>query len=76
VSVVAFSRYQLGNVPEALRLLAHEIETGEVDAEYAVVAMQLKNGYGDYRVFGPDPFSRALAVGVLTFAVHSIVDHR
>lgn len=62
-TVTKFPLYNLYNIPEALRKLADEIESGEVDAVRVVVVIEPEVGL-DYRVFGSEPFTFAHASGL------------
>ncbi len=66
-SVSAFPKYQLTNIPQALRLLAEKVETGELDARHMVVVIQGLDGSIDYKAFGDD-FTKPHAVGLLELA--------
>lgn len=75
--VVPFRNYKLHDIPEALRLLAHQIETGTTKCRHVVVVMQVEgdapgDAVCDYRAFGVD-FSRAHAVGLLAYAQREIM---
>lgn len=74
MTVAAFTRYKLHDVPEALRLLAHEIETGEVSCVRCMVVLE-PDGFGvDYRAFGAEPFTLAHAVGLLEWAKGNVIE--
>lgn len=73
--VTTFCCYNLGNIPEALRLLAHQIELKQVSAVRCVVILEPEEGTlptMDYKAFGED-FSRAHAAGLCFAAAHEIV---
>lgn len=58
-NVRAFRHYQLTNVPNALRLLAEQIENGEVDANRVAIVLETSPGEdgstdSSYKVFGED----------------------
>lgn len=72
-TVLKFPIYNLTNIPEALRKLASDIETGEVEAIRVVVAMERERGT-DYRAFGAEPFNVAHAVGLCHFAANKIME--
>ena len=62
-TVTKFPRYNLYNIPEALRKLADEIDAGEVEAVRVVVVIEPEAGLA-YRVFGSEPFTFAHAAGL------------
>lgn len=64
MDVLKFPHFNLYNIPEALRKLANDIETGERNAEGVVVCMYTEKGKSDYCAFGKD-FYWMTAVGVL-----------
>lgn len=73
-NVTAFPYYQIHNVPEALRLLAQKIESGQIEAKRVVVVLEDNESAIDYRAFGED-FTRAHAVGVLDVAKQLVMFH-
>lgn len=66
-NVTAFPRYQLTNVPNALRQLAAQIESGELPVTHVVLAIEHnQDGQSNttYRVFGED-LTPSHAAGIL-----------
>lgn len=64
MSVTAFPLYKLNDIPEALRLVARKIETGEIDVARCVLLLESSGGSVDYKCFGAEPFTRAHAIGL------------
>lgn len=58
-----FPRLNLGNLPEALRKLADEIESGERKANRAVLCLEADGGWVDYCAIGRD-FPKSQAIGL------------
>lgn len=71
MTVTALPIYKLTNIPEALRQVAHQIELGELKVERCVLVMEV-DGDVTYRAFGAEPFSTALAVGMLFYAIQEV----
>lgn len=71
-----FRLYNIANIPEALRMLAHQIEAGDPPAVRCVVAIEFEGGEGDpsvtYRVFGQEPFPALHAIGMCHVAAGMI----
>lgn len=74
MSVTAFPRYKLTDIPDALRQLANRIEHGEIDAVRVVVAIERETGPFDYKAFGQEPFTNAHAVGLCFAAASKILE--
>lgn len=73
MTVAAFPRYQIHDIPEALRQLANKIEHGDILAERCVVI--LEDGQSiDYKAFGAEPFTNAHAVGLCVAAMKEILE--
>src|SRR5690606_40465550 len=63
-TVAPFTHFNLANVPEALRLLAHQIEASPGRATRVMALLEAEDGETTYRAFGSDPFTRGHAVGM------------
>lgn len=73
-NVVEYPKYNLHNIPEALRRLANQIESSEVDAVRCVVALEPSCSDGViYKAFGAKPFTRAHAAGMAFCAANTIL---
>lgn len=72
-TVLKFPIYNLTNIPEALRKLASDIESGSVEAVRVVVAIEPERGV-DYRVFGAEPYTVAHAVGLCHLVANKIME--
>lgn len=72
MSITKFPKFNLYNVPEGLRKLADDIESGRRKAERVVIAMELENGQPDYCTFGPN-FFWMNALGIMRGVEHLIV---
>ncbi len=70
--VLPFSRYQLENIPNALRLMAEKVEAGSLEAKHLLVVFQRQDGTTDYCAFGED-FNKAHAIGLLEVAKHQVL---
>jgi hypothetical protein len=71
-----FTLYNLDNVPDALRMLAHQIEAGQPEAIRCVVALEVVGAAGPevtYRAFGAD-FGVLHAVGLCQVVGRMIED--
>lgn len=64
MSISAFPRYKLTDIPEALRAVANQIEHGELGAVRCVLVIETDDGELTYRAFGSEPFTQAHAVGL------------
>lgn len=73
MSVVAFPLFNLSNVPEALRKLASDIERNPDIADRVIVVLGEPDGGVDYKAFGADPFTKAMAAGICYVAAHEIM---
>jgi len=72
MSISAFTRYKLTDIPEALRLLAQQIECEEIRTERILIAIELDEGI-DYRAFGHEPYTRGHASGLAMGAAMKIM---
>ena len=73
VSITAFPKYNLYDVPEALRQLANRIEHGEISAVRVVVCIEPENGSPTYSAFGSEPFTNGHAAGLSFFIAGEIL---
>jgi len=73
MTVSAFKRYKLHNIPEALRQVANQIEHGDIDAVRCCLVVETKEGPVQYRAFGEEPFTRAHAIGLCSTASHILM---
>lgn len=72
-NILSYPKYNMHNIPEALRKLANEIESGEVDAVRCVVVLEPEDSEGaNYRAFGAEPFTRGHAIGLCFCAMQTI----
>jgi len=62
--VSAFQRYKLHDIPEALRMVANQIEHGSIDAVRCVLVIETADEGITYRAFGDEPFTRGHAIGM------------
>lgn len=67
--IIKFPRFKLTDLPNSLRKLADDIESGNRDAIRAVVCMETSEGGTDYAAFGED-FSYYRGIGIL----HSVIN--
>jgi len=72
-SILKWRKYKIDNVPSCLRQLADRIESGDTDAQYAVVVWEDEEGDPNYAAFGKE-ISRSQVVGALTFMISDIMD--
>ncbi|NKF21592.1 hypothetical protein [Solimonas marina] len=70
--VSPFRRYKVHDIPEALRVVANEIEYGDAPPPRCVLVIELPDGNVDYRAFGDEPFTRAHAIGLCFSAAKEI----
>jgi len=72
-NVSAFTRYKLNDIPEALRLVASQIELGQINCPRVVLIIECEDGDLDYKAFGQEPFTYAHAAGLCFAAAKEIV---
>ena len=72
MSVSAFNRYKLHDMPEALRMVAAQIEHGDIDAVRCVLVLESLEGAVTYKAFGAEPFTNAHAIGLCFCAAKEI----
>lgn len=73
MKVTAFPKYNLSDIPEALRQLANRIEHGEINAVRAVVCIEPEEGAPTYAAFGAEPFTNAHASGLCFFVAGEVL---
>lgn len=71
-TVALFPRFNLDNIPEALRMLALRIEADPALAVRMVAVIENEAGDATYHAFGAGPFPRAHAIG-LCFGVAQMI---
>lgn len=64
MTISAFTRYNMTDIPEALRLLANHIEHDGLESSRVVVVIESPEGMVKYRAFGAEPFTQAHALGM------------
>ena len=74
MTIKAFTAYNIGNIPESLRMLANQIEHGEVEAEWALVILEQQHGSPDFRAFGSTHISYAHAAGICLATANKLVE--
>ena len=72
-NVSRFPLYNLTNIPESLRKLANDIESGDVQAVRVVVVIEPDAGL-TYRAFGSEPFTQAHAAGICLGIANKLID--
>lgn len=72
-NITVFPRYNLYNIPEALRKVANEIEENPALCKKILLCGQNTNGGVWYKAFGED-FPKMHAVGILEYAKAEIMD--
>lgn len=72
MGTVAYLPAPLGNLPACLRELAQRIEDGEIQATHVVVCIAEPEEV-NYAAYGPEPFPRWQAVGLLGAATALIL---
>jgi hypothetical protein len=68
MTISAFPKYMLHNIPEALRAVANQISAGDIPMARCVLVFETDAGEVSYRAFGDEPFTRAHAIG-MCFAI-------
>lgn len=74
MTIKPFTAYNQGNIPECLRMLANQIEHGEVQAERALVLLEKPVGYPEFRAFGSGHLSYAHAAGICLAVANKLVE--
>lgn len=74
MKVKPFTAYNKGNIPECLRMLATQIEHGEVQAERALVILEKSFGSPEFRAFGSGHLSYAHAAGICLAVANKLVE--
>lgn len=74
MTIKPFTAYNQGNIPECLRMLATQIEHGEIESERVLVILEQAQGSPDFRAFGTGNFSYAHAAGICLATANKLVE--